>query len=649
MSFLNSVRLVFAGRFQADVSTVNNDVRHYNNSTFQQAFQEFQNPDAMNGWWNPPGSGAFRLLECQVTAVHDADGAQGSQDGALGLSLATAEHRTSGKLVDLDPQWQLASTPWGLVIRLTNGSTDFFSGTYRPHPFRDLWFGRMLTARLTPASGDGSAGAVFQSVLFNLNWASDLTVSRVLGELKEASAATGMLSVRMTTFGYTHRDPSSGDFTTGIVTGVIGPQLPGEPESYIAGRRFVPANGSASWKGCGYSSARVDHGHRRLFVDLSNGLRLLTPNGDPGAGPIVPIGTSPDIGTLRVGILKEPSVSEYSPATAENFLPIGEIDYRGPAWLLRTGGVTELPLADEHVAIIDERPIALAASSDLDAGSGLNGEFGQIAIRETVDGLLVEAEPAVHRIDAPGTSKASIRALRFGLPYARARLLISQVGRVANQGGGPNADPSTPIPDIGTPTDALKLPPCVVTDGNGMATLEIGASDPGNPRQYLDGQIYLIDYRIPGQGNQARSSFDYIVVHVRDAFVGPTEPTWDDIAPIMTQYSNLYPVMSRRLFDMSQQAEVDRHARQLYVAFSLPIDDPNHMPVTRDLSDGKRQSILKYLERAIATADPAARLGNSPASPRREPERPTEPVDSPGGKTSAAEAFARAMRLPGIQ
>jgi hypothetical protein len=28
MSYLNNVRLVFTGKFQADVSTVNNDVRH---------------------------------------------------------------------------------------------------------------------------------------------------------------------------------------------------------------------------------------------------------------------------------------------------------------------------------------------------------------------------------------------------------------------------------------------------------------------------------------------------------------------------------------------------------------------------------------------------------------------------------------------
>ncbi len=35
MSYLDPVRLHFAGRFQADVSTVNNDPTHYNNATFK--------------------------------------------------------------------------------------------------------------------------------------------------------------------------------------------------------------------------------------------------------------------------------------------------------------------------------------------------------------------------------------------------------------------------------------------------------------------------------------------------------------------------------------------------------------------------------------------------------------------------------------
>ena len=63
MSYLNKLRLVFAGDFQADVSTVNNDVRHYDNATFEERFQQpFENEYHQNntdliynGYWNPEG------------------------------------------------------------------------------------------------------------------------------------------------------------------------------------------------------------------------------------------------------------------------------------------------------------------------------------------------------------------------------------------------------------------------------------------------------------------------------------------------------------------------------------------------------------------------------------------------------------------
>lgn len=41
MSYLNFPRLTFSGQFQADVSTVNNDTRHFDNDTFNSDFQKF--------------------------------------------------------------------------------------------------------------------------------------------------------------------------------------------------------------------------------------------------------------------------------------------------------------------------------------------------------------------------------------------------------------------------------------------------------------------------------------------------------------------------------------------------------------------------------------------------------------------------------
>ena len=655
MSYLDNVRLVFTGKFQADVSTVNNDVRHFDNATFDPGFQKFMAGPSWNGWWNPTGSGAFRLINCRVVMVGYSDGTTATEgDGAIGLRVAASEDHTSGKIVDIDPQWQLASALWGLDLRLTDGKEPgFFSGHYRPHAFRDLWFGRMLNASGSPGGGDGAASATFQSALENVAWAEDLKGSRALAELK--AAATNGLSIRLTTFSYIDQNPNGPDFTLGTVTGVIGPQFAGEPESFLLGRRFAPANGITSWNGCGYSVARVDSKARRLLVDLGNGLQLAFANRDPAKGPVSPIGALNDIGTLQVGILKNADVTEFTPATEDNFLPVGEIDYKADGWLLNTSGIAAFALDDAQLRLLADHPLALAAAAPLNAGTGANGKFGQIAIRETTDGLFVEAEPIVHRIDAPGHCESTIYAARYGAALANAQVAISQLGDMPNQGGGQGAGPNTPtasIPDIGVPQSAFKIPTTVTTGANGTAKLPIAADDPGNPRQYIDGQLYLIDFRLPGQGNQARSGFDYIVTHVRDAYTVPDAPTWkDDVAPIFTQYGNLYPIMSKQLVNLSNPHDVKRHAKILRLAFAQPMASANHMPVTRDLSGGKREMILKFLDRVIAGGEPtleAALARAAPAAPY-DGAGPRENVDHPGGKTMAARAFARATGLPGLR
>lgn len=144
MSYLNSLRLVFAGDFQSDVSTVNNDVRHYDNATFEKRFQKYQegtgNNAILNGWWNPIGSAAFRLINCKVKSVLVNN--EEIQDSAIGLSIGGSNNRAGGKMVDLDPQFQMASGIWGLTIRLTDGEQNFLVGQFEPASFRDIMFGR---------------------------------------------------------------------------------------------------------------------------------------------------------------------------------------------------------------------------------------------------------------------------------------------------------------------------------------------------------------------------------------------------------------------------------------------------------------------------------------------------------------------------
>src|SRR5690242_7010326 len=106
MSYLDPVRLHFSGRFQADPSTVNNDPTHFNNKTFKKSYQQ-PGQGATNGWWNPDGSGSFRLVDCRVTRVCYADGSTTDDplmDPVVGMRIADADKRVAGKLVDLDSQ-----------------------------------------------------------------------------------------------------------------------------------------------------------------------------------------------------------------------------------------------------------------------------------------------------------------------------------------------------------------------------------------------------------------------------------------------------------------------------------------------------------------------------------------------------------------
>jgi hypothetical protein len=655
MSYLNNARLVFSGRFQADVSTVNNDVRHFDNATFDPAFQKWQTKEDWGGWWNPTGSGAFRLLDCRIRMVGYADGAttaDAAKDPAIGMLVGGAADRTSGKLVDLDPQWQMASAPWGLEVRLTDGEVaGFFHGRYKPHAFRDLWFGRMLDPTGAPGGGDGAASAVFQSVLKDVTWAADLKGSRALADLK--AAGEGRLSIRLTTFSYIDQPRQNGGFTLGTVSGVIGPQLADEPESFVLGRRFAPANGSTSWNGCSYFTAWIDAGSRTLLVDLGNAIQLAYENRDPTKGDVVPAGALNDVGTLRIGILKNPGIVETAPANDDNFLVIGEIPYLSPGWALDTGGLASFKLNAEQFDLAQNHPLALAAASPLNAGNAtFNGKYGQIAIRETIDGLFVEAEPSVHRIDAPGKSEATIYALRYGAPLADAQVAFSQLGKVPSQGGGETSGTHVPpadIPNIGVPTDALKIAPHAQTDHCGRAKLPLEAEDPKKPRKYIDGQLYLVDFRLPGQSDQARSMFDYIIVHVRDAYPVPETPTWErDVAPIFTQYANLYPIMSQQLVDLADPRDVKRHAKILRLAFDQPMSSPNHMPVTRDLSQGKREMILKFLDQVVLGEEPTLEAAvAAAATPEKRPAAPakSEDVAHSGGKTVAAQNFATATGI----
>jgi hypothetical protein len=571
MSYLDPVRLHFAGRFQSDPVTVNNDVRHFDNARFKPEYQETRVPGGdYKGWWNPDGSGAFRLVGCKVTRVCYADGGSATTpqvDPVVGMWIADANERVAGKLVDLDPQQQLVSEVWGMLLRLSDGERDVFSGRFHVAAFSDLW---SRAKSLGPYRGDSGASCFYQSVIGPVDWGA-LPDSRFLRELSRA-APQGLLSIRFMLDGY-NSSAHLPDFTLGRIVGTLGPYEHHEPRHFVAGRHLLPrvAN-QAPVAPLGFVPCVVDSRRDGVLADFGNALPTATV-----AGPLA------DVGDVEVGYLEADG----------GFHSLGAADYRRPDWYESTAGIQafpkDRPLTTEERRALEHSRLAVAVA-------------GQVVLMENEGGVHLRADTFVHRLDAGETARVELYATRYGKPYPGATVVAWHDSSGLQPGVGPG--PLGPVPAFGTPVEALTFEECVHTDRDGRVTLELHASSPGAPRGYIDGQVYGVRYllkevaRLFTEGLPPAFGYnpaDFISVLVWDAFPVPALPSWHEhLQPIFQQYANLYPVMGR-ILDLGNYEELARHTQLLAFAFGLPREDPNHMPVTRALSGGKRRAILEWL------------------------------------------------------
>ena len=599
MSYLHPVRLHFSGKFQANVSTVNNDPGHFNNATFQPAFQELGN-GSDNGWFNPQGDASFRLLGCQVMSAFSDNGPVTAGDLVLGCGVADADGRVSAKLADLDPEQQLVSQIWGLQVRLVDGSgATLLRGSYTPAAFCDIW-GRAA------GGSDMAACATYQSVLTDLEWG-DLSGSSFLRQLRDLSAAAGTLSIKFNVDAFC-MDFAAPDFMCGRIVGSIGPGLPGEPDHLLVGRHFMAQPGGQ----LNYCTAVVDAAAGCLFLDLGNAL--------PTCGPANAL---TNLGDLQLGVL-DPIVTPDAPAGV--VIPLGSIaaaTYAGdPAWYARTAGIVVFALDARQLAAVAAAPLAL---------SGAAGVF----VGEAASGAWLRADAFVYRLSPGQQVDMAVHAMRWGQPLPGA-----VVSFVADPGGlqPVNYIDQDETPPVGVPLAAIPFTAEARTGPDGVAWLSMVTGDPGTPRYFgaaqdfgIDGQVYGIrasfaDPQLQGPVNET----DFISILLWSSFTPPQPLTWNTLQPIFQQYANLYPVMNRFL-DMGDYRQVVANAHLLKLAFGLDPGNPNAMPVTRDLSPAKRAAILSWLDNPLE-GTPILRQQRAPSGALPQP---SSEMANRGGKATA--------------
>jgi hypothetical protein len=362
----------------------------------------------------------------------------------------------------------------------------------------------------------------------------------------------------------------------------------------------------------------VDSASTCIYLDLGNALSTSSPGG--------PLN---DLGDLTLNIF-DPIATPDNPAGT--LIPLSTIPgaaySQDPQWYANTAGVVALALSAAQLQAVAASQLVLSGNSNT-------------LISEWSSGAFVRADRFVYRVSPNEQVQIPVYAMQWGQPLA---------GVVINF----QADPSQlqiqegdNIP-VATPADALVFNSTATTDATGSAVLTVNTSDPGTPRYFNNG----IDYGIDGQVYGIRPAFadsqqydgpvnqwNFISFLLWSGFTPANPVTWADLQPIFQQYANLYPVMSRFL-NLANYDSVVANTGLLQLAFGLNPDDPNSMPVTRDLSPAKRNAILKWLNNPLpAPADAPAVATAARAAVT------TAPTVSPALAQKGGKAAAAARRL----
>jgi len=628
MSYLDTPRLHVAGRFFTDPATVNNDPRNYDPANTQPA-----------PWQEPMGRHWFRFVQCTVVSALDQSGSDAGGDAIIGAPVNSTDTPAPAKIVDLDVYQQGVSTVFGLQLSIGVTSSLTLVGSVDPPSLNSVRFNVVLPERgwdefdeygWGSRGGDMSASGFFQTVMRvpATSWPSS-SGSAVVDQLRAAcdTDANGNLivSLRMVLDGYinnpeapewdetTPPDPTIMYRRLGRLVAAFGPGRLSELPQAVGPRwlqaRPLPTEATGTyppdwWIPAFYGAPfLVDPTRNRLVLDLANAIARSST-----AGPLV------DLGTLTA------TIGGSCAWTTIGTVPLGT-GYENVA------GIYELPLTADQLTALASDPLHLMTSRT-DIGTDTSVLF------EADDGVFIAADTRSIRMSGDPTSSAAtttLRVTKFGQPLSGYQPEITVVpvkGGVA----GATVPPYNPGDTSGA-ENAFGAS-ASATDANGMSIVTMTVlNDPGMRTPQLDGQLYFIWPGFSGQPvdpNSTNGAPQECTISVLAFSNHQTvaAPTWDDVVAIMTPYNKLYPYMRNKidltdphsftvfmdnppwfpLYTSDQSYNVQGINRGAIGYFlTLPFTDPRYMPVSRDLSPARLQTVLNYIRNALGVTTEAAK------------------------------------------
>ena len=315
-----------------------------------------------------------------------------------------------------------------------------------------------------------------------------------------------------------------------------------------------------------------------------------------------------DLGTLQVALLPTQGPPQI----------LGTVDNTAAAYQA-TAAIQEFDVTAEQVALLNQGASTATAQQPMTAVQefavvpeqaatpglmatnspqfallgvllGVPAQIQPVVLAEDGSATSLAVTPMVCRLNPGDSVQIDLVALSFGAPAANQTIGIQM-------NNGPLLQQPPGSPPVGTSESVLQFPPSVTTDANGRASFMLTAAPEGsgNPRSYIDGQVYGIGFNYPLDSNPDPNVF--VSVHVYTLVPVPDFPDWEtDVLPILLPYRELYPFMKDNVkIDLSDQSSVLQNAAEIACRMQLPETDPRYMPVTRDLSENKKQIVLKWL------------------------------------------------------
>jgi hypothetical protein len=385
------------------------------------------------------------------------------------------------------------------------------------------------------------------------------------------------------------------DFNYGKIVGSIGPCLDDEPSFVVPARTLAPpqtpppnAKASAWW-----AQAQLDlEGTPSLTLDLANSLPVQYP-GRP----------------LWVDALGTLSLCYYTGSGASKTYTtiVPSLPYASPDFIDKQSGMMVIT----NFGSVDPKSLAnlpLAIRSTTGTGSSA---VTQTLLEENSQGLSMRADQFIYRMN-PGmqttptfqlgeTNTVDIYVRKFGSvagteqwkvalstlsPSAAATYTLNTLGT-----SGTNGINSS---NISTPVGKLLLSSSLVNITGGKASLTITGTNPGNPRGYVDGQVYFTTYTFsPTVADYNPDPNDLVSVQIYQQNPITGTPSWiNGIGDILRQYGMLYPIMGR--FQLWTYEGVIINREKIQRVIGMDISEPLHMPVSRDLSTIKVNLLMDW-------------------------------------------------------